>query len=200
MANTTRNPCSICFKPTTRACTSCESIHYCGQTCEDRDAALHRLVCKPFATFDISSRPDPDHHLGLLFPAHVPGPGFVRIDPKFIWVKETDSAKVSQLLGGDITGPYLRVRQRIEKEEDKAVEMVVIWNQGNFTSGRHSKNPLMNKIFPQSYWRGAVLVMMGPYVEKGKATQLRDFKVGDMKYIRRALVDFHEKGLPKKET
>lgn len=200
MANTTISPCSICFESTTKTCTGCASIRYCSRACQDQDAALHQLVCKPFANFDRSTRPDAGHHLGILFPMPIPGPGFVKVDPKFVWIKETDTARVDQLIGGDPNGPSRRTRQRIENEEDQLVEVVIIWNQGNFTSGRHTKNPIMNKIVPQKYWRGTVLVMLGPHVKVKEPTQLRDFKVGDMKYIRKALEDFDSRGPPRDLT
>lgn len=74
--------------------------------------------------------------------------------------------------------------------------MVIIWNHGNFAKQKYRLNPLVHKIFSQDYWRGTVLVMFGPLVAANTPTKLRDFKVGDMKHIRKALQDFHKQGLP----
>ncbi|KAE9962172.1 hypothetical protein BLS_000712 [Venturia inaequalis] len=197
MSDTTTSPCSLCSKATTTTCTDCASIRYCTRTCQNQDAALHQLVCKPFANFDQSTRPDEDHYLGVLFPMPIPGPGFVKVAPKPVWIKETDTAKVGELIGSDPNRPFRRKRQRIENEDSNEVEVVILWLQGDFKSGKTLKNPIMNKIVPQGYWRGAVLVMIGPFVEVKEPTRFRDFGVGDMKYVRKALEDFDRDGPPR---
>ncbi|TID25909.1 GMP synthase [Venturia nashicola] len=188
--------CSFCSKAATTTCTGCVSIRYCSRNCQDQDAALHLLICKPFANFDLTTRPDTDHYLGILFPVSIPGPGLIKVDPQFVWIKDTDTAKVAELIGGEPNSPSRRTRQRIENEENYSVEAVVVWNQGNFKSRQNRRNPIVNKIVSQNYWRGAVLIMIGPFVEVKEPTQFRDFEVGDMKYVRMALEDFHREGSP----
>lgn len=87
-ATTTTSPCSICLEATTRTCTDCASIHYGSSIFQKKDTALHQLVCKPFANFDKSTRPDADHNVVTLFPKPIAGPGFFKVEPKFVCLND----------------------------------------------------------------------------------------------------------------
>ncbi|KAF7515767.1 hypothetical protein G7054_g14423 [Neopestalotiopsis clavispora] len=85
---TASKPCLLCKKACTEAslCSRCKSTHYCSQECQTKDWPVHKLLCKSFSEFDLSTRPSECHFRGILFPEH-------QSKPQIVWL-ESPSNKV----------------------------------------------------------------------------------------------------------
>ncbi|KAL2062270.1 hypothetical protein VTL71DRAFT_6536 [Oculimacula yallundae] len=79
--------CTICRKPSTEQCKTCNSAAYCSPACQNIDEPLHSLLCTKIRDF-VKTTPRPadtdntSHKLGILFPVD-------SNTPELIWVRNT---------------------------------------------------------------------------------------------------------------
>ncbi|KAL2257145.1 hypothetical protein VTK26DRAFT_599 [Humicola hyalothermophila] len=88
--NSVENLCVICDEPTVHFCSGCKIARYCSRDCQAADWAIHKKFCKEFAegaTAATCSRPSPDHHRIVYFPAY-------EENPLLIWGKHTKTDTV----------------------------------------------------------------------------------------------------------
>ncbi|KID74370.1 Ubiquitin carboxyl-terminal hydrolase 19 [Metarhizium brunneum] len=71
--------CTVCDKHDARLCGRCKSVRYCSAECQKEDWPTHKLPCKAFSNFDVSTRETSEHFRVLFFP--------VNEKPKFIWLE-----------------------------------------------------------------------------------------------------------------
>lgn len=83
--------CLVCTKTVKHECSRCHSTKYCSPECQKADWAVHKILCKAYATFDFTTRPSPNHRLGIFFPENEP-------KPRFIWLAYRSSGLVDQFL------------------------------------------------------------------------------------------------------
>ncbi|KAF4630290.1 hypothetical protein G7Y89_g7849 [Cudoniella acicularis] len=79
--------CASCNKPCggrfakTIKCTKCEASTYCSTDCQNKDSAIHQLLCEAYKPFlDANPRPSENHKLAILLPTF-------SWPPIFTWVK-----------------------------------------------------------------------------------------------------------------
>jgi MYND finger len=101
---------SVCDKPTSMRCKSCQAAYCCSNGCQKRDWALHKTVGKPFNC--LPPRPAPSYKLAFLFPVESSTPELVHVECR---QKRSDESglifempEVSSLLGNDM--PYAGTR------------------------------------------------------------------------------------------
>ncbi|KAI1269330.1 hypothetical protein F5Y18DRAFT_422285 [Xylariaceae sp. FL1019] len=78
MEGTGQKSCLMCDKAPAALCTQCNSACYCSKECQRADWPIHKILCKTFGGFDMSTRPSKDHYLCVLFPEQE--------KPKLVWV------------------------------------------------------------------------------------------------------------------
>lgn len=104
-AQEVKEPCIACKGGTAKRCVRCLSISYCSKECQEKDFAVHKLLCKAFA--QQPSRPSPLHRRAIFFPAD-------QEKPQMIWMMchfhETQDAEPDWSLVGPVM-PYLRTIQ-----------------------------------------------------------------------------------------
>lgn len=71
--------CASCDEHATLACSGCNTIRYCSQACQKADWSIHKIICKKYKEFLLTS-PGPDHHSAIYFSPDKP-------QPRFIWVR-----------------------------------------------------------------------------------------------------------------
>ncbi|EKG15512.1 Zinc finger MYND-type protein [Macrophomina phaseolina MS6] len=69
----------MCNDPGTKFCGRCHSIKYCLKECQTKDWPVHKVLCEAFAGFDFTSRPSPEHVLGLMFAPD-------KFKPELLWI------------------------------------------------------------------------------------------------------------------
>ncbi|KAL1640176.1 hypothetical protein SLS58_007127 [Diplodia intermedia] len=60
--------CSSCNSIATTKCQHCRCSRYCSKACQEADWATHKLLCKDYRDFHLSSRPTTEHFLAIFFP------------------------------------------------------------------------------------------------------------------------------------
>ncbi|KAN0089655.1 hypothetical protein V8E51_019915 [Hyaloscypha variabilis] len=86
--------CTICAKPTSTKCSMCKAAPYCSTECQQKDRALHKLLCSQYRAF-LETRPEPNlgpetydtelhskpsasnHRLAILFPTKGTAPELI---------------------------------------------------------------------------------------------------------------------------
>ncbi|KAK0642607.1 SET domain and MYND-type zinc finger protein 6 [Lasiodiplodia hormozganensis] len=71
--------CSSCNKTATTKCPRCNCSWYCSKACKKVDSPIHKILCREYREFDLSSRPTTDHHLAIFFAPE-------KRKPELIWV------------------------------------------------------------------------------------------------------------------
>ncbi|KAK9442305.1 hypothetical protein VB005_03364 [Metarhizium brunneum] len=99
MPANTKDPsrCTVCDKHDARFCGRCKSARYCSEECEKADWPTHKLLCKAFSNFDVSTRETSKHFRAFFFP--------VNENPKVIWLENKwlsgDYADIKSLPGAN---------------------------------------------------------------------------------------------------
>ena len=91
--------CTMCNNPRKWQCNTCHCSQYCSQQCQKDDWPVHKLLCKTFRDFNLSTRPSPNHIRALYL--H-PSAEY----PTFVWLLEPgqDNGGNIVLEGGALPG------------------------------------------------------------------------------------------------
>ncbi|KAF2103202.1 hypothetical protein NA57DRAFT_52730 [Rhizodiscina lignyota] len=153
--------CANCPKPHSKICAGCRSIHYCSKKCQKADWPTHKLLCRSFATFDISTRPTEWHYRAILFPTD-------ERTPHFIWVFglwkilpgcQYQCYETAELLDGDCgASMYIQENTRLGRELKNCIQ---IEHRDAFLHDGSKPNLSIRSLtgFKQYYnWRGPIVV------------------------------------------
>lgn len=89
--------CTFCDKHGAHLCGRCESVRYCSEECQKADWPIHKLLCKAFSDFDVSTRETSKHFRAFSFP--------INEKPKVIWIHcERDSDGYQQAQTDSLPG------------------------------------------------------------------------------------------------
>lgn len=191
-------PCAVCSKPAPLKCGRCKSLYYCNTECQKKDFGIHKIICKIYSEFDMSTWPSPNHHRAFVFPeapansSTIPAQD-IKMKPKLVWIKsrywEKDECYVqdSKQISDAMRTPSYIMKQPVgfldnKQEPTSRDRFMMLWCDENFQIAPTSRNPIIDKLVPGTKWRGPVLIEAG-YGSWAAPTKFCDMEVRDMKRI-----------------
>lgn len=183
MANDDRdNVCTVCGVLDTHFCGRCKSSRYCSQECQTDDWPLHKLLCKAFSNFDMTTRPSNRHFRGIVFPED-------ECKPQVAWLKQSNIEPSM--------GPHKI--QTLQLQNDAILlralpDTIDIICRENFLADGSQLNKSITAVlatFPkQSYrWRGPI-VALGKKGRSASAGTCRDLGMNDFRYVANELIAY----------
>jgi len=169
---TETSPCAVCSKDTPLKCGRCKAIHYCDRDCQKADYKTHKIICRAFSDFDMSTRPSPNHHLAFVFPAAVQGSeafNAERAQAKPTWIKSeydgychvSEYKEIKQALGNVRSEPayFLDNSGRSDNPQER---FITLWCDEEFQLKEElPRNSIIDKLRSDTRWRGTVLIETG---------------------------------------
>lgn len=179
--------CSSCNNQTTQTCSRCHSSRYCSKECQVADYHTHKLLCRGYSTFDLTSRPTPEHKLGFFFSPD-------QREPQIMWIhfpwqdEEYDDYRYQvpdcePFLGAPGSINQIQCSKVLKRQLSDTIRISFCdrflkdGSKPNFAI--HSFLPKDSKLFD---WRGPILA----YGMKGLGMDqemCRDLDLNDFKYI-----------------
>lgn len=201
--------CTVCDKhgaAISKGCV-CRSTAYCSKQCQDKDEAIHNILCKNYAEMkNIKERPTPTAVIAIYFPLQ--GIHCKATDPELIWFERTEAMKVeidkvtgkvvrTPCLGKDIPKPAETVFHRNMVENFQIDHTLCVtyrqamrWEAINVGSRINLSIVEITNGDVQDLWKGPVVLcsLTGTDTMKGEG-KIQDVKVADL----RTAIDFFTK-------
>ncbi|ETS88003.1 hypothetical protein PFICI_01831 [Pestalotiopsis fici W106-1] len=196
--------CTICKKKDAQLCGRCKSSCYCSKECQANDWPNHKLLCKSFSEFDLSTRPSENHFRGIFFPED-------QSKPQVVWLEsplhEVDGYKWTFPDLEPFLGPNT-LPERVQVQTDAILQRsltdtIVICCRSNFAGSQKNKSTsavLAPKNLAASFaalpgqpfnWCGPIVIVG----KKGKKYDMdsaacRDLDMSDFRYIADYLLSY----------
>lgn len=183
-----------------RRCTQCKSASYCSKECQVADWPTHKLLCKSFSNFDLSSRESSEYSRAILFP--------VNGKPKVIWLhcKWVDSEdsryqhpETDSLLGADPFPKHAPIRYNVLLKRD-LLDTIYICHRDTFLIDGSLPNGSIAAITSTKSgqfhdWRGPIIAygMLGLSTDPDEC---RDLDMEDFRHVVDYFLSYNYKPVP----
>ncbi len=180
-----KNPlsCLVCNVRFAGLCGRCRSVRYCSEECLAADRKTHKVLCRPFASFDLSTRPSEDHYLAIFFPVDGERPELVWLEAISFGEGSKPLVNIEPFIGDRILEPSYRLCYNPVLKRDLSDTVILAYRDLHHEAGSKPNKSIAAVVCPPEgyHWHGPLLAFswVGSDLDSPKS---RDITLTDFRH------------------